>query len=116
VTCSALVVNDEGRMLRIWHNSFGKWLQPGGHLEPSDTSLVGAALRELAEETGIALDPAALLDNQPIDVDVHAIPANRTRGEPKHQHFDLRRSSAELAVPRDRGRVGEARDLVDDDA
>ena len=58
---SALVVDDDGRMLRIWHNVFGKWLQPGGHLEPTDTNLVGASLRELAEETGVVLDATALL-------------------------------------------------------
>ena len=45
LTCSALVVDDEDRVLRIWHNVFRKWLQPGGHLEPTDTSLVRAALR-----------------------------------------------------------------------
>lgn len=96
LTCSALVVDDDGRMLRIWHNVFGKWLQPGGHLEPADTSLLGASLRELAEETGVILDATALLGTDigsaagPLDIDVHAIPANRNKGEAKHYHFDLR--------------------------
>ena len=104
----------------------------------------------------------------PLDIDVHAIPANRNKREPKHYHFDLRyafrlpaaaevrlqweevsgfqwtpideirspriaaklglrcagtraalrtgTASAQPPVPRDRGRIGEARDLVDDDA
>jgi len=171
LTCSALVVDDDRRMLRIWHNVFGKWLQPGGHLEPADTSLLGASLRELAEETGLVLDATALLGSDPstagpLDIDVHAIPANRNKREAKHYHFDLRyafrlpaaaevtlqweevsgfqwtpideirsprlaaklggalhkhvartgTASAQPPVPRDRRRIGEARDLVDDDA
>ena len=36
------------------------WLQMGGHCEPGDTTLADAALREAAEESGIAgLTPAA---------------------------------------------------------
>ena len=37
------------------HRAYGIVLQPGGHLEPADVTLAGAAERELAEETG--LDP-----------------------------------------------------------
>ncbi len=90
LTCSALVVDGAGRMLRIWHNVFGKWLQPGGHTEPSDTTLLDAAVRELAEETGIMVDASALLHSDPIDIDVHNVPPNRDRGEPRHHHFDVR--------------------------
>ncbi|MEH0935035.1 NUDIX hydrolase [Micromonospora psammae] len=35
------------------------WLTPGGGLDPGETPAQGAA-RELAEETGLRLDPAAL--------------------------------------------------------
>jgi bifunctional NMN adenylyltransferase/nudix hydrolase len=38
----------------------GLWALPGGFLEPHDTTLA-SALRELHEETGVALDDAALL-------------------------------------------------------
>ena len=90
VTCSAIVVDPAGRVLHIRHNVLNTWLRPGGHLEPGDTSLVGAALREVAEETGIAADALALVDEVPLDIDVHPIPANPGKGEPAHQHFDLR--------------------------
>ncbi|WP_406403626.1 NUDIX domain-containing protein [Streptomyces sp. NBC_00879] len=42
-----------GRVLHIKHRALNRWLLPGGHLEPDDTSLLAAAQRELTEETGI---------------------------------------------------------------
>lgn len=90
VTCSAIVVEPAGRVLHIRHNALRTWLRPGGHLEPDDTSLTGGALREVTEETGIPAAALRLVDEVPIDIDVHPIPANPTKGEPDHQHFDLR--------------------------
>lgn len=90
VTCSAIVVDPAGRVLHICHNALNMWLRPGGHLEPGDSTLVGASRREVAEETGIPADQLVLVDELPIDVDVHPIPANPANGEPDHQHFDLR--------------------------
>ena len=44
----------------------------------------------MAEETGIDAAALRLVDEVPIDIDVHPIPANPAKGEPAHQHFDLR--------------------------
>jgi 8-oxo-dGTP pyrophosphatase MutT (NUDIX family) len=90
VTCSAIVLDPGGHVLHIRHNALDRWLCPGGHLDLADSSLVGAALREVSEETGIDVRALALVDEMPIDIDVHPIPANPARGEPGHQHFDLR--------------------------
>jgi 8-oxo-dGTP pyrophosphatase MutT (NUDIX family) len=90
VTCSAIVVDDAQRVLHIRHNALDTWLRPGGHLEANDTSLVGSALREVAEETGIPAGQLALADEVPIDIDVHPIPANPAKNEPDHEHFDIR--------------------------
>ncbi|MFC7548913.1 NUDIX domain-containing protein [Plantactinospora sp. GCM10030261] len=87
VTCSALVLDPAARVLHIRHNALGRWLCPGGHLDAADTGLAAAAAREAVEETGIGA--LTLLDDLPVDIDVHTIPANPGRGEPEHPHFDL---------------------------
>lgn len=86
VTASAIVLSpDRKRVLLVHHRKLGRWLQPGGHLEPIDETIVGAAEREVLEETGIRVrsDPSPAV----VGIDVHAIPA--TGKEPTHRHFDL---------------------------
>ena len=87
VTAATVLVRDDGDVLHIRHRALGRWLIPGGHLEPGDISLPAAALRELAEETGLVARPG---DVKLIDIDVHPIPANPGRAEAAHQHFDFR--------------------------
>ncbi|MEU4194840.1 NUDIX domain-containing protein [Kribbella sp. NPDC026611] len=54
VTASALVVDAAGaNVLLTLHKTIGRWLQLGGHCEPTDTTLSGAALRESTEESGL---------------------------------------------------------------
>ncbi|ALO93835.1 NUDIX hydrolase [Streptomyces hygroscopicus subsp. limoneus] len=53
VTAGTVLADPADRVLHIHHLALGRWLLPGGHLEPGDTSLPAAALRELTEETGI---------------------------------------------------------------
>lgn len=74
------------RLLLIRHPRLGRWLQPGGHIESVDTSCLGAARRELWEETGVS--ELGLLEPGIFDVDVHAIPATPKEGA--HAHFDVR--------------------------
>jgi len=89
LTGSALVVSRDGsRVLLLHHRKLRRWLQPGGHADPGETSGEAVALREAREETGLErleLHPEA---PRPLDVDVHEIPARP--GEPAHQHLDLR--------------------------
>ncbi len=88
-TAGAVVVNGEGQVLFIRHVALGKWLTPGGHLEPEDADLLSASLRELIEETGITLSVSPV-HAVPVHIDVHRIPENESKGEPAHQHFDFR--------------------------
>ncbi|HEX9188941.1 MAG TPA: NUDIX hydrolase [Vicinamibacteria bacterium] len=89
LTGSAVTVSADGsRVLLLHHRKLDRWLQPGGHGDPGETTGEAVALREALEESGIeglALHPTA---SRPLDVDVHDIPARRS--EPAHEHLDLR--------------------------
>jgi 8-oxo-dGTP pyrophosphatase MutT (NUDIX family) len=88
ITASAFVLTSPPHhVLLIRHPTLGRWLQPGGHIEAADTSVLQAALREVHEETGLAnlLSP---LGEAPFDVQVQDIPA--TTSIPAHQHHDIR--------------------------
>ncbi|MFG3096597.1 NUDIX hydrolase [Streptomyces sp. NPDC048202] len=82
LTASALVIDPEhDRVLLTLHKKLRMWLQMGGHCEPGDISVAGAALREATEESGIA--GLTLLPGGPVRLDRHPIPA------PCHWHYDV---------------------------
>ncbi|MEU5051930.1 NUDIX domain-containing protein [Streptomyces sp. NPDC021096] len=89
-TAGAILARPDGCILHIHHLALDKWLLPGGHLEAQDDTLLGAALRELAEETGIPADAVTAVADRPVHIDVHPIPANDAKGEHDHQHIDFR--------------------------
>ncbi|MGW1158883.1 NUDIX hydrolase [Streptomyces sp. NPDC002519] len=92
ITCSATVIDREQRVLHIVHKASGKLLTPGGHIE-NDRTLLAAALREVCEETGLRPEDLCLtpqLLGKALDIDVHDIDANPAKGEPAHQHYDVR--------------------------
>jgi 8-oxo-dGTP pyrophosphatase MutT (NUDIX family) len=85
ITASALVLDATGeRTLLTLHPRVGRWLQLGGHCERSDATLVGAALREATEESGMR---GLRIEPQPIHLDVH--PITCSLGVPT-RHFDVR--------------------------
>ena len=91
ITASALVVDVErGRVLLTLHPKVGLWLQLGGHCEPEDAALAGAALREAVEESGISegleLYPATL--PAPVKLDRHAVRC-AGRDQPENTHLDV---------------------------
>ncbi|MEU3602208.1 NUDIX domain-containing protein [Streptomyces sp. NPDC006798] len=102
ITAGAILVGPDGRILHILHNATQKWLLPGGHLEPSDNTLVQAAGRELAEETGIPPHVVTAHGEIPLHIDTHLIGANPAKDEPAHHHSDFRllfRTTADIGEP-----------------
>jgi 8-oxo-dGTP pyrophosphatase MutT (NUDIX family) len=85
LTASAVLLDHTGtRVLLTLHPRVGRWLQLGGHCEPSDVSLAGAALREATEESGIS---GLRIGAAPVHLDVH--PITCSLGVPT-RHFDVR--------------------------
>jgi 8-oxo-dGTP pyrophosphatase MutT (NUDIX family) len=88
VTGSALIVHPATRRVLLrWHRRQQAWLQVGGHGDPGESDPLAIALREAAEETGLA-DLQPWPDPQLRHVAVVDVPASAT--EPAHQHADLR--------------------------
>jgi uncharacterized protein (TIGR03083 family) len=87
-TASALVVHPaSGRVLLRWHQRQQAWLQVGGHGDPGETDPLAIAQREGAEETGLK-DLAPWPDEYLRHAVIVDVPAGK--GEPAHQHADLR--------------------------
>ncbi len=61
VSCGVVLLDSDGRVLLAHAPATTHWDIPKGQGEPGETAQQ-AALRELAEETGIVLDPARLVD------------------------------------------------------
>jgi 8-oxo-dGTP pyrophosphatase MutT (NUDIX family) len=91
--CVAVFVVHDGRILLHWHRKLGRWLPPGGHIEPNELP-DEAAVREVLEETGIH---ATLWGESTIAVDDPGLPRPLCRPagiqlediSPGHQHIDL---------------------------
>ncbi|WP_433194456.1 NUDIX hydrolase [Nocardia sp. CA-107356] len=90
VTVGALLVRHHAEVLLVRHKAYGGiLLQPGGHLEQFDATLIDAAVRELAEETG--LDPSAVVpaSPDPVYIEYGPVPARPAKDEPAHYHLDI---------------------------
>lgn len=86
LTAGVLVLSaDLDHVLLNLHAKAQRWFHFGGHLESSDLTLAGAALREGREESGLVdLD----LDPVPVHVDEHTV--SFCGDHPQVQHLDVR--------------------------
>ena len=57
---AAIIRDDEQRVLLAKHRGTGKWVTPGGMVEPSETP-ADAVVREVWEETGLFVEPTSIL-------------------------------------------------------
>lgn len=86
LTAGALVVDHTGsRVLMNLHGKAGIWVAFGGHCEADDSTLLAAATRELAEESGLS---DFEVDPEIAQLDVHRVDFCRPHGTV--EHFDVR--------------------------
>lgn len=85
LTAGAVVLDpSRSAVLLVLHRKVKRWLQPGGHCEPTDLSLAAAAVREATEEGGIG---GLRLLPGPCHLDRHPAPCNPGVAR---EHLDVR--------------------------
>ncbi len=57
---TVLVFDDQGRVLLVRHAATGRWVIPGGSVEPHERP-ADAAVRETWEETGLHVEPTRMV-------------------------------------------------------
>ena len=84
---SAFVVNkNRSKVLMIYHNIYNSWAWPGGHAD-GESDLLGVAMREVMEETGIKnLKP---LSKDFYAIDVLPVKSHIKRGKFVSSHIHL---------------------------
>jgi 8-oxo-dGTP pyrophosphatase MutT (NUDIX family) len=87
-TASAFVVNKERtKLLLVYHNIFGGYIFPGGHMD-GETDFLSVARREVLEETGVNVE---LTNDEIFLVWVGPVKGHIKRGKyvSAHTHLDL---------------------------
>ncbi|HXW45760.1 MAG TPA: NUDIX domain-containing protein [Streptosporangiaceae bacterium] len=88
ITGSALIVHPPTRRVLLrWHQRQQAWLQVGGHGDPGEEDPLSVALREAREETGLT-DLVPWPDPALRHLAIVRVAAGK--GEPEHEHADLR--------------------------
>ncbi len=93
VTGSGIVLSpDRKKLLLIYHPTFVRWQQPGGHWEAEEMGPWLTAKRETEEETGVKLGEIIASGKEfiPIQIDSHLVPNVPPKYEPEHYHHDFR--------------------------
>jgi 8-oxo-dGTP pyrophosphatase MutT (NUDIX family) len=86
LTAGALILSaDRSRVLLTLHAKARRWFHTGGHCEPQDRTLAGAALREATEESGV---PALVVHAEPLHLDAHTVAFCGSSG--RVRHLDVR--------------------------
>lgn len=88
-TASAWVVNKERtKVLMIYHNIYKSWAWTGGHAD-GESDLLGTAVRELKEETGV--ENVKVLDDDIFSLEIVCVNGHVKRGKyvSSHVHLNL---------------------------
>lgn len=108
VTVGALLVRAGTEILLVQHRAYGILLQPGGHLELSDATSRDAALRDLAEETGVDPQQVVPASRAPVYIEYGQVPARPAKGEPEHHHLNFGYAFTTRNANADVGRIQES--------
>lgn len=87
-TASNWIVNkDKTKVLMIYHNIYKSWAWTGGHTD-GDSNLLGVALKEAKEETG--LENLKVLSDGIFGIQIVTVDSHIKRGKfvPSHLHLD----------------------------
>ena len=91
-TGSAIVLSvDHKETLLVYHPSFEKWIQPGGHIEKGER-IEDTILRETEEETGFLRKGLQFIKKEGQQLSflhVFDVPENPKKNRPPHQHFNI---------------------------
>ncbi|HVX58538.1 MAG TPA: NUDIX domain-containing protein [Candidatus Saccharimonadales bacterium] len=95
VTGSSLIFSpDLKKVLLIYHPTFSRWQQPGGHWDEGEIGPWRTAERETEEEVGLKIKVAPLADPDdlrvPVDIDSHWVRKTPPKNEPDHHHHDFK--------------------------
>src|SRR5579859_1121092 len=89
VVGSGLIFSPDGKkILLIYHPTFERWQQPGGHWELDEIGPWITAERESIEETGVKIDRKLTKPNKrlPLLIESHLVPIKPPKNEPEHYH------------------------------
>ena len=100
---AGVAFDGEGRVLAIRNEAYRtEWTLPGGAVEPGEP-LSDAAVREVAEETGVGIDPV-----RPVGVDESVVVDGDRQTEMRFVHFLARATDPAVDTTRDLGDADEA--------
>lgn len=120
-TVSALIIRldtPQPQLLLHLHKKYGKWMQPGGHIELSESPWQ-AVLHEITEETGYVLDQLQLLQpserlqsiNGAVVHPVALVENTHKAGGDDHYHSDRAYLFATTTLPQNTPDEGESTDF-----